>query len=98
LGELDVELGKDLLEQVRQLSVHLCGDATDASVARVVEMALKMRLLWESQANVGPSAMEEPVTNWEFPNASGPTSERLPHNLGGWLFGGRRDGSSEGDR
>ena len=49
MGELDVELGGDLVEQVRQLAVHLYGDATDASISRVVEVALEMRLLWQGQ-------------------------------------------------
>ena len=97
MGELDVELGGDLVEQVRQLAMHLYGDATDASISRVVEVALQMRLLWQGQANVSSNDIEEPVANWVFSDAGGPITERLPHNLVGWLFGRRSDGSSEGN-
>ena len=97
MADLDVELDRDLLEGVRRLSMYLYGDCSDASVARVVEVALEIRLLWQDRANVSADAIEEPVANWVFSDAGGPITERLPHNLEGWLFGRRSGGSSEGD-
>ena len=95
MGELDVDLSSDLVEQVRQLAVRHYGDASDASISRVVEVALEMRLLWQGQANVSSNDIEEPVANWEFSDAGRPANERLPHDLEGWLFRRRKDASDE---
>ena len=94
MANLDVELDRDLLEGVRRLAVDLYGDTSDASLARVVEVALEMRILWQDRANVGAGDIEEPVANWEF-GGSGSSTERLPHEVEGWLFRRRGDGSDE---
>lgn len=96
MADLDVELDRDLLEGVRRLAMHLYGDSSDASLARVVEVALEMRLLWQDRASVSADDIEEPVANWEFGGNGSPT-ERLPHEVAGWLFRRRGDASNEGD-
>ena len=42
---LEIELGNDLLEKIRDLAERQYGDGGDASVSRVVENALDMRLM-----------------------------------------------------
>ena len=94
MGELDVELGQDLADEVRRLALQLHGDSSDASVARVVEVALEMRLLWQDRANPTADDIEEPLTNWEFAGTGSP-AEELPQETAGWLFGRRKDASDE---
>lgn len=80
----DIELDADLIEGVRRLAVRHYGDSGDASIDRVAESALEMRLLWQDLVKGGHNEIEEPIVNWKF--ANGESAGQLPTEIRGWLF------------
>jgi hypothetical protein len=84
MAELDIDLGNDLIDGVRRLAAHHYGDVGDASIARVTEVALEMRLLWQELVKGGESEIEEPIVNWKFANTDSAGSS--PAEVRGWLF------------
>ena len=88
MANLDIE-GDELVEGVKYLAVRHYGDGSEASIRRVVESALQMRLLSIILAEGGGNTIEEPITDWEFANKQ--PAEQLPAEIQSWLF--RRGGS-----
>ena len=84
MAELDIELENDLINGIRHLAERHYGDVGDASIARVTEVALEMRLLWQELVQGGESEIEEPVVNWKFMN--GESTGQLPAEIQNWLF------------
>lgn len=84
MAELEIELGGDLIEEVKRLAVGHYGDGGDASMARAVEAAFRMRLLWLDLVEGGGSEVEEPTVNWEFEDTS--AREKAPAEIQDWLF------------
>jgi hypothetical protein len=84
MANLDIELGDELMEGVKYLAVRHYGDSGDASVSRVVESALEMRLLSIKLVGGGGNETEEPIVSWEFANKQ--PSEQLPAEIRGCLF------------
>lgn len=84
MTNLDIELGDEVIKGVRSLAVRHYGDSGDASVDRVVESALEMRLLSIKLAEGGGNEIEEPITGWEFANKR--PAEQLPAEIQSWLF------------
>jgi len=84
MAELEIELTKDLIEGVRRLAVRHYGDGGDASVRRVVEVALEMRLCWLDLMKGGGNEVEEPTVHWEF--ADMPLRVQAPAEIQDWLF------------
>lgn len=59
--EIDIELDSDLIEGVKRLAVRHYGDSEVASIARVIEVAAEMRLLWLDLVKGGGNEIEEPI-------------------------------------
>ena len=83
MAELDIELENDLLDGVRRLAARHYGDVGDASIVRVTEVALEMRLLWQEKG--GKNEVEEPLVNWEFGNTQ-PMGDENTNGIRRWLF------------
>jgi hypothetical protein len=73
-----------LVAKTHDLAQRYFGDDSEASVARVVELAFRMRSLWGHSIGVGQQETNEPVSNWEFPEST----EKRDNNSGiqNWLF------------
>lgn len=84
MAELDIELENDLIDGVKRLAARHYGDVGDASITRVTEVALEMRLLWQELVKGGESEIEEPIVNWEFVN--GDSAGLPPTEIQDWLF------------
>ncbi len=80
MGNLDIELDSHLVEGMKRLAEHHYGDSGDASIGRVAEAALAMRLLWLDLVKEGGNEIEEAVASWEFPDGQPPAKIR------DWLF------------
>ena len=66
MAELDVQVDDELAMRVNELAVKHYGDDSQTSQARVVEVALYMRLFWEGLLGEGRTEVEEPIASWEF--------------------------------
>ena len=86
MANLNIEMGDEAIKGIRSLAVRHYGDSGDASVGRVVESALEIRLLSIKLAEGGSNEIEEPVASWEFANKQ--PAEQLPEEIRSWLFRG----------
>ena len=86
MANINVELGSEVIEGIRSLAVRHYGDNGDASVSRVVESALEMRLLSIRLAEGSGNEIEEPIACWEFANKQ--PAGQLPEEIRSWLFRG----------
>lgn len=84
MPQLDVELDSDLLERLRDLAVSHYGDCADASMGRVVEVALRMRFLWLELVGGAGFEVGEPLVNWEFADMS--SADQRLDQIGDLLF------------
>ena len=84
MANLDIELGSELVERVKCLATRHYGDSGDTSIGRVVQSALRMRLLATELVEGGGNETEEPETDWEFTNEQ--PVERLPSEIRGFLL------------
>ena len=89
MAKLDIELGEEVIEGIRAIAVRHYGDSEDASVDRVIESALEMRLLSMKLAGEGGHEIEEPMASWEF--ISKQPANQLPAEIQSLLF--RKGGS-----
>lgn len=84
MANLNIELGNELIKGIRFLAVCHYGDSGDASIRRVVESALEMRLLSIKLAEGGGNEIEEPIMDWEF--SSKQSVKQLTGEITDWLF------------
>jgi hypothetical protein len=89
MANLNIDLGDELANRVRSLAMRHYGDSGDTSLRRVVESALKLRLLSIKLVEGGGNEIEEPITDWEFVGKQ--PAEQLPAEIQSWLF--RKGGS-----
>ncbi len=82
--ELEIEMGNELITKTRNLALRYFGDDTDASLARVLEVAFRMRYLWSRSLISGQEETDEAVSKWEFPES--PVTGENGDNINGWLF------------
>lgn len=61
MAEINIELDNDLIEGVKRLAVRHYGDSEIGSIARVIEAAAEMRLLWLDLVKRGGDEIEEPM-------------------------------------
>ena len=87
MAVLEVDLGNDLILGLKSLAERHYGDSGDASISRVVEDALEVRLLCLNRLREPGHEVEEPVMNWEFEGTAPPGQVINP--MGDWLFGMR---------
>lgn len=84
MAKLDIELGEEVIESIRAVAVRHYGDSEDASVDRVIESALEMRLLSMRLAEAGAAEIEEPIAHWEFGDKQ--PAKQIPAEIQSWLF------------
>ena len=82
--DLSVELDDEVVTKIRAIAERHYGDSEDASVGRVVESALTMRLLSMKLAREGAADIEEPMAEWEFTDSQ--LAGNLPGDIQSWLF------------
>ncbi len=82
--ELEIELNNELITKIRNLALRYFGDDTDASLARVLEVAFRMRRLWSCLVISGQGETDEAMTTWEYP----PSQAKQENNgtIQNWLF------------
>ncbi len=82
--ELDIAMENDLIAKTRDLAVRCFGDASDASLAQVVEVAFRMRCLWSRSVMRGQQQTDEAVSEWEF--AELPLNQENSGTIRRWVF------------
>jgi len=84
MRNLELCLEDKLLKGISELAVKHYGEDSESSRRRVIETALKMRIVWSNSIDIGQQETGEAVSNWEFPE-----SQVTQENTGGikdWLF------------
>ena len=84
MAKWDIEVGSGLIDGVKRLAARHYGDVSDTSIARVTEVALEMRLLWQELVKGSENEIEETVINWKFMN--GESTGQLSAEIRSWLF------------
>ena len=82
--ELDMAMENDLIAKTRDLALRYFGDASDASLAQVLEMAFTMRCLWSRSVRIGQQETGEAVSIWEFPEST--IRQENNSSIQKWLF------------
>ena len=82
--DLDIEMDNDLLAKTRDLALQYFGDDSDVSLARVLEVAFKMRCLWSRSVREGQLETDEAVSKWQF--AESPVTKENIGTVSNWLF------------
>jgi hypothetical protein len=84
MAELEIEMDNELISQTKNLALRYFGDDTDISVARVIELAFRMRYLFSRSFMSGQGETDEAVSKWEFPKS--PVTGKNDDNINSWLF------------
>jgi len=84
MAELEIYLESKLLEGISKLAMQHYGEDSESSRKRVVETALKMRIVWASSIERGQQETGEAVSTWEF--AESPDTEENGDAMRRWLF------------
>ena len=82
--DLGVEMDNDLIAKTRDLAIRYFGDASDTSLAQVLEMAFTMRCLWSRSVTRGQQDTSEAVSTWEFPEST--VKQEDSDGIQDWLF------------
>jgi hypothetical protein len=82
--EFEIEMDNDLIHKARKLAIRYFGDDTDASLARVIELAVRIRCLWSGSVEKGRDDTEEAVSQWEFHQSLGISENG--DSINEWLF------------
>ncbi len=80
---LEIELTKELTEGIKDLAMRHYGNKGEASVSRVVEDALLVRLMLLEGLGSAGQEVGEPIINWE-PQELG--EEEPTTSIQDWLF------------
>jgi len=84
MAELEIYLDNKLLEGISDLAMKHYGEDSESSRRRVIETALKMRIVWSNSIEMGQQETDEAVSNWEFPES--PVTEENTGIINNWLF------------
>ncbi len=82
--DLEISMDSDLIAKTRELAIQCFGDDSEESLARVLEIALKMRCFWSRSVKQGQQDTDEAITTWEFSPSS--SSNEATDDIRGWLF------------
>jgi len=82
--ELEIEMDDELIHKAHNLALRYFGDDTDTSLARVVEVAFRMRCLWSDSIEKRQDETEEAISQWQFPES--PVTGEDSDNIRRWLF------------
>lgn len=58
--DVELELSAELIELLRELALRYHGDSEDATISKVVEDAIMMRLLWLYQSGNVANQIDDP--------------------------------------
>jgi len=83
VANLDIYIDDKLLEGINRLAIEHYGDDSEASRKRVVETALKMRMIWSRSVEGDQGETDEAVSEWEFPELQ---PEDDTDSIKNWLF------------
>jgi len=83
MTNLELCLEDKLLKGIGELAVKHYGEDSESSRKRVVEAALKMRIVWSRSVEKGQQETDETVTSWEF---SEPPTDKDTGTVSDWLF------------
>ena len=81
--ELDIEMDNNLVARAHDLAKQYFGNDSEESMARLLDLAFKMRSLWRQSIISGQQDTEEAISNWKFPESSEKTNNNGIQN---WLF------------
>lgn len=81
--ELDIEMDNNLVARAHDLAKQYFGNDSEASMARLLDLAFKMRSLWRHSIISGQQDTDEAISNWEFPESS---EKRDNNGIQNWLF------------
>jgi hypothetical protein len=84
MAELEIYLEGKLLEGISKLAMKHYGEDSESSRKRVVETALKMRIVWSNSIERGQQETDETVSRWEF--SESPVTEENTGTISDWLF------------
>ncbi len=84
MTNLELCLEDKLLRGISELAVRHYGEDSESSRERVVEAALKMRLVWSKSVEKGQQETDERVSSWEF--SQPPTIKEDTATVSDWLF------------
>ena len=80
---LEIEIGNELIDGIKDLARRHYGDNGDNSVSRVVENALLVRLMLLDELGSAAQEVGEPIINWE---PQEPEGEKAKAEIQDWLF------------
>ena len=84
MAELEINVRNEMLEGIGRLAIKQYGDSSEASRGRVIETALKMRILWSYSVRMGQQETGEAVSTWEFPEST--ITQESSDSIQNWLF------------
>ena len=86
MGMIEIDIGMDnnLTAKTCELAVRYFGDASEASLAQVLEMAFTMRCLWSRSVRIGQQETGEAVSAWDFPEST--VKQENSDSIQDWLF------------
>lgn len=82
--ELQIAMDNNLIAKTRELAIRHFGDDSDASLAQVLELAFRMRLLWSRRVKLGQEETDEAISQWQFPKSLPADEDNV--NIRRWLF------------
>ena len=82
--ELDIEMDSGLIAKTRDLAIRYFSDDGDASLAQVLEVALRMCCLWSHSVKDGQLDTDEVASKWEFAESS--VTGENSGTIHRWLF------------
>jgi hypothetical protein len=84
MADLEIEMDKELISQTKNLAIRYFGDDSDVSMARVIEVAFRMRCLFSRSFISGQEETDEAVSQWQFPESSVNVEDN--DKIRRWLF------------
>ena len=84
MADLEIEMDKELISQTKNLAIRYFGDDSDVSMARVIEVAFRMRCLFSRSFISGREETDEAVSQWQFPESSVNVEDN--DKIRRWLF------------
>ena len=81
--ELDIEMDNNLVARAHDLAKQYFGNDSEESMARLLDLAFKMRSLWRQSIISGQQDTDEAISNWEFPESS---EKANVNGIQNWLF------------
>ena len=84
MAELEIEMDNELISQTKNLALRYFGDDTDVSMARVIELAFRMRCLFSRSFISGQEETDEAISQWQFPES--PVTGEDNDKIRRWLF------------